>query len=164
MRSFHSICILNVHFNVRCECNQARTRDACQCWVWITNKHTSLIFRFSFCCFHVSFFTLHWKQTLFCKHNLTQVRFYWFKTQVSSSYARGRKYDGGSRSLSRRSPPDRLGAERSQNTVHCQACKGRSPPGHPFRLTGSRSHFLHSTRLAPAADWHLYGQPQGTTH
>lgn len=44
MRSFHSICILKVHFNIRCECNPARTRDACQCWVWITNEHTQILF------------------------------------------------------------------------------------------------------------------------
>lgn len=112
---------LEMHVNVGCK-SQTST------------LHWFHWFKFSFCCFHVSFFVshrLHWKQTLFCKYNLTQVCFYWFKTQVSSSYARGRKYDGGSRSLSLHSPPDRLGAERSQNTVHCQAAKAVHLPVTP---------------------------------
>lgn len=42
--------------------------------------------------------------------------------------------------------------------------KGRSTPGHPFKLTGSRSQsFIFSSciQLASVADWHLHGQPPG---
>lgn len=110
---------LEMHVNVGCE-SQTSTLH------WFSNSLSAPFMR--------NFFVshrLHWKQTLFCKYNLTQVCFYWFKTQVSSSYARGRKYDGGSRSLSLHSPPDRLGAERSQNTEHCRASKAVHLPVTP---------------------------------
>lgn len=56
-------------------------------------------------------------------------------------------------------------AEQKQSAL--PGWKGRSPPSHPFKLTGSRSQsliFSSRTRLASTADWHLYVQPQGTTH
>lgn len=81
------------------------------------------------------------------------VWFSWFKPRkMSSTWAWGRTCDGGSHSLSIRSPPDRLGAERSQHRVHCQAAKAVHPLVTPSdrqgpRVKASLSHFVPSLAL-----------------